>query len=290
MHIASFIVVQFLNGLSYAALLFLLASGLTIIFGLMNVLNLAHGSFFMVGAYVGVSAAQLTKSFTLAVLCGGAAGLVVGILVETLLLHKLYRRSHLDQVLLTLGLIYIIGDLVRWEWGAGFMSLPPPAALDFSVPLFDTAYPVYRLFVAGVGIGLALLLWFAERRTIYGAIVRAGVLDPEMVAGVGINVRRVFLCVFALGAALAGVAGVLGAPVIGVYQGIDATVLITSLIVVVVGGLGTLAGSFWGSIIVGMAQTFGSALMPKLSMFLIFAVMALVLLFRPQGLLGRRIR
>jgi len=208
------------------------------------------------------------------------------ILVETLLLNRLYRRPHLDQVLLTLGLIYIIGDLVRWEWGAGFMSLSAPAALDFSVPLFDTAYPVYRLFVAAVGIGLALLLWFAERHTIYGAIVRAGVL----VAGVGINVRRVFLGVFALGAALAGVAGVLGAPIIGVYQGIDAAVLITSLIVVVVGGLGTLAGSFWGSIIVGMAQTFGSALMPKLSMFLIFAVMALVLLFRPQGLLGRRIR
>jgi branched-subunit amino acid ABC-type transport system permease component len=288
--VSAFLVEQFLNGLSYAALLFLLASGLTIIFGLMNVINLAHGSFFMVGAYVGVSAAQQTGSFTLAVLLGGGAGLVVGILIETLFLNKLYRRPHLDQVLLTLGLIYIIGDLVRWRWGAGFMSLSPPSALDFSIPLFDAAYPVYRLFVAAVGMGLALVLWLAERHTIYGAIVRAGVLDPEMVAGVGIDVRRVFLGVFALGAMLAGTAGVLGAPIIGIYQGIDAAILITSLIVVVIGGLGTLAGSFWGSLIVGMAQTFGSALLPKLAMFFIFAVMALVLLFRPQGLLGRKVR
>lgn len=290
MQTIEFVIVQSLNGLSYAALLFLLASGLTIIFGLMNVLNLAHGSFFMVGAYVGVSVAQLTGSFALAVLFGGLAGCIVGVLAETLLLNRLYRRPHLDQVLLTLGLIYILGDLVRWHWGAGFMSLSAPAALNFSIPLFDTAYPVYRLFVAGVGFGLAILLWLAERHTIYGAIVRAGVLDPEMVTGVGIDVRRVFLGVFALGASLAGAAGVLGAPIIGVYQGIDAVVLITSLIVVVIGGLGTLAGSFWGSVIVGLAQTFGSALIPKLAMFLIFAVMALVLLFRPQGLLGRKVR
>jgi branched-chain amino acid transport system permease protein len=287
---AAFFVVQFLNGLSYAMLLFLLTSGLTIIFGLMNVINLAHGSLFMLGAYVGMSVMQESGNFTFAVVLGGASVLVIAVIIEALLLSKLYRRPHLDQVLLTLGLIYIFADLVRWKWGAGFMSMPPPAMLDYSIPLFDAAYPAYRLFVAAFGMILAALLWFLERRTLYGAIVRAGVLDQEMVAGVGINVRRVFLGVFALGALLAGVAGVLGGPIIGLYQGMDALILITSLIVVVIGGLGTLAGSFWGSLVVGMAQTFGSALMPRLSMFLIFAVMILVLLFRPQGLLGRKFR
>lgn len=286
----SFFVIVFLNGLAFGMLLFLLSVGLTIIFGLLDVINLAHGSLFMVGAYVGLSVMRWSGNFGLAVAAAATATLLVGLIIEPVLLRPLYRHGHLDQVLLTLGLIYIFADLVRWIWGTSIMSFPPPDMLRSSVPLFELAYPTYRLFVIGLGLLLAMLIWYLQRNTLYGAIIRAGVQDAEMVSAIGINIERVFSMVFGVGALLAGFAGALGAPIIGLYPGMDNFILITALVVVVIGGLGTLTGSFWGSILVGMAQSFGAALVPEFSLFLVFVLMTVVLVLRPQGLLGQKER
>lgn len=281
--------IAFLNGLSYGMLLFLLSVGLSLIFGLMNVINLAHGSLFMVGAYVALSIHKTTANFLLAAVGAAAVVFILGLVIEPFLLRPLYRREQreFDQVLLTLGLTHIFADLTRWIWGTSIMSMPVPRALEHSIPLFNLAYPTYRLFVAGLGISIAIGFWYFERHTLYGAIIRAGVEDAEMVSAVGINIRRVFTLVFGAGALLAGLAGAIGGPIVGLFPGMDASVLIISLVVIVVGGLGTLAGSFWGSLLVGLAQSFGIVLFPKFGLFLVFAVMAIVLLVRPQGLLGK---
>jgi branched-subunit amino acid ABC-type transport system permease component len=281
---------QALNGLSYGVLLFLLSVGLTLIFGMLDIVNLAHGSFYMLGAYAGLSLAAATGSFWLAL--AGAPLVVggVGALIERSCLRPLYRRPPLDQVLLTFGFIYFFEDLVKWIWGGRIRSIPSPDLFSGSVTVFRATIPSYRLFVIVFGFAVAGALWLLIERTRLGAIVRAGVFDAEMTAGMGINIDRVFCGVFAGGAALAGLSGVIAGPIQSAYPPMGASILIPALIVVVVGGLGSLKGSLAGSLIIGQAETFGKAWLPGSSMLIIYVVMALVLLLRPQGLFGRPLR
>jgi branched-subunit amino acid ABC-type transport system permease component len=281
---------QALNGLSYGVLLFLLSVGLTLIFGMLDIVNLAHGSFYMLGAYAGLAFIAATDSFWLAL---ALAPLVVGglgALIERSCLRPLYRRPPLDQVLLTFGFIYFFEDVVKWIWGGRIRSIPSPDLFSASVTVFGATVPSYRLFVIAFGLGVAVVLWLLIERTRLGAVVRAGVFDAEMTAGMGINIDRVFTAVFAGGAALAGLSGVIAGPIQSAYPPMGASILIPALIVVVVGGLGSLKGSLAGSLIIGQAETFGKAWLPGGSMLIIYVVMALILLFRPQGLFGRPLK
>lgn len=284
-----FLFVQVLNGVAYGLLIFLLAAGLTLIFGMMDVINLAHGSFYMVGAYVGFSMVSRTHNFWLALIAAPVVVGLLGILVEGGLLRRLYRRVQLDQVILTFGLAYIVADAVKWIWGADVRSIDPPAGMEGGTEVLGNFYPTYRLFVIVIGLLIALLLWVIQQRTRIGSIIRAGVADKEMVGGLGINVSLIFTGVFVFGAALAALSGVVAGPILGLYQGMDSDTLIIALIVVVVGGLGTLTGAFWGGLLIGLADTFGKVLIPEFALFLTFAVMAVVLLVRPSGLFGRRL-
>ena len=286
---ADFLFTQVLNGVAYGLLIFLLAAGLTLIFGMMDVINLAHGSFYMVGAYVGLSMVRYTNNFWLALIVAPLAVAVLGFIVEGSLLRPLYRRVQLDQVILTFGLAYMVADIVKWIWGADVRGIDPPPGFDGVANVLGTVYPMYRLFVIGVGVVIALFLWLIQQRTRIGSIIRAGVADKEMVGGLGVNVGLIFTGVFVFGAALAAFSGVVAGPILGLYPGMDSDTLIIALIVVVVGGLGTLTGAFWGGLLIGLADTFGKVLIPEFALFLTFAVMALVLLVRPSGLFGRKL-
>ena len=281
---------QALNGISFGALLFVLAAGLSLIFGMMDVVNLAHGAFYMLGAYLALSIVRLTGSFWVALIVVPLLLAALGLVVEPLLLRRL-RGRHLDQVLVTIGLSLVIVDFIRlrddWGWGGEVRSLAVPAGLDHSIAIAGSDYPLYRLFVIGFGIALALVLTAIHRRTRLGALIRAGVDDAPMLSALGVDTDRLFARTFAAGAALAGTAGVIAAPVFGLQPGMDVDALIFSLIVVVVGGLGSLGGAVAGSAVVGPADTFGTVLVPQFALALIFAIMSLVLLFRPTGLLGR---
>ena len=277
---------QALNGISFGALLFLLAAGLTLIFGMMDVINLAHGAFYMLGAYVTLTVVQRTGQFWFALLLAPLAVGLLGLAVEPLLLRRL-RGRHLDQVLLTIGVSLVIADLLGLLYGREIHAIPLPAGLDRSVQLIGGDYPVYRLFVVAFGIALAAVLAYVHRRTALGALIRAGVDDAPMLAALGVDIDRLFALTFAAGAALAGLAGVIAAPVFGIFPGMDVDALIYSLIVVVVGGLGTFSGAVVGAGLVGPADTFGKVLFPQFALALIFAIMAFVLLVRPTGLLGR---
>jgi branched-chain amino acid transport system permease protein len=280
--------IQLLNGLAYSLLIFLIATGLSLIFGMMDVINLAHGSFYMLGAYLAYSiVGRSGDNFWLALIVAPLGVALVGIVLELGYLRPVYKRSHLDQVLLTFGFAYVFSDIVRTVWGSDIRSLAYSPALQGAVELFGRPYPKYRFFVIVFGLVMAALLWLLLERTRLGSIVRAGVADREMVSALGINITAVFTAVFAVGAALAAVSGVIAGPILGMQPGMDFDVLIVALIVVVVGGLGTFTGSFWGSLLIGIADTFGKVLQPEFSMALTFAVMAVVLLLRPAGLFGR---
>jgi branched-subunit amino acid ABC-type transport system permease component len=279
---------QLLNGLVTSMLLFVLAAGLSLIFGLMDVINLAHGAFYLLGGYVGLALVRQFDSFWLALILTPLLVGAAGLLLEYGLLRRLYGRGrHLEQVLLTFGVTLVIVDATRAVWGAFVEAVPVPALLAGQVRVVGVQFPVYRLAVIGFGLALALVLWLVIERTRLGAIVRAGVSDAPMVSALGIDIDRVFAGVFAAGTALAGLAGVIGAPVFSLYPGLDSEILILALVVVVVGGLGTLKGAFFGSVVIGLADTFGKALVPESSRFLLFAVMAVVLLARPTGLFGQ---
>ena len=277
---------QALNGITFGALLFILAAGLSLIFGMMDVVNLAHGAFYMLGAYVTLAVVQRTGQFWLALLLAPLAVGLLGLVIEPLLLRRL-RGRHLDQVLLTIGVSLVVSDLLGLTFGREIRSIPLPAGLDHSIAIAGGDYPVYRLFVVAFGIALAVLLAVIHRRTQLGALIRAGVDDAPMLAALGVDIDRLFATTFAFGAALAGLAGVIAAPVFGIFPGMDVDALIYSLIVVVVGGLGTLSGALVGAGLVGPADTFGKVLFPQFALALIFAIMAFVLLLRPTGLLGR---
>jgi branched-chain amino acid transport system permease protein len=277
---------QALNGISFGALLFILAAGLSLIFGMMDVVNLAHGAFYMLGAYVTLTIVQRTGQFWPALVVAPLLVGLLGLVLEPLLLRRL-RGRHLDQVLLTIGVSLVIADVVGLTFGREIHSIPLPSGLDHSIAVMGGDYPVYRLFVIAFGIALAAVLAVVHRRTQLGALIRAGVDDAPMLSALGVNIDRLFATTFAVGAALAGLAGVIAAPVFGIFPGMDVDALIYSLIVVVVGGLGTLSGAIVGAGLVGPADTFGKVLFPQFALALIFAIMALVLLLRPTGLLGR---
>ncbi|MDX1711439.1 MAG: branched-chain amino acid ABC transporter permease [Rhodovibrionaceae bacterium] len=282
------LLIQVLNGVQYGLLLFLIASGLTLVFGIMGVLNLAHGSFYMLGAYLALSFTQMTGDLFLAILLGIPVALAVGFLFERLFISRLYARDHLDQVLLTFGVILILNEAQSIIWGDDAHGVPAPHWLQASIPLTDTlSYPVYRLFVAGFCLLLALAMGLLIRRTRLGMMIRAGESNREMVEALGINIRLLYAVVFAAGISLAALAGMLAAPIESVYPGIGEQVLIVSFVVVVIGGIGSIKGAFFGSLAIGLTQVFGQVLIPSFSGVAIYALMALVLLWRPAGLFGR---
>lgn len=279
-------VVQLLNSVAFGSLLFLLSSGFTLIFGLMRIINIAHGSFFVWGSYVAISVMVVSNSFPLAVLAGSVAAMALGITIQWGLLQRFVLQP-LPQVNLTMGLAFILGDAALVLWGGDPQGLTSPDWLTGAATWGPVVYPKYRFFVIGVGVALAVGLWLFLDRTRLGALIRAGVDDEEMARGMGINVKRLFLGVFAVGAFLAGFAGAIGGPFIGVYPGADFSILPLALVVVILGGLGSLRGAMIGSLIVGVLDTLGKAVFPELSYFTLFAPMAVVLAIRPQGLFGR---
>jgi branched-chain amino acid transport system permease protein len=281
-----FLLAQLLNGLVYGMLLFLTAAGLSLIFGLMNVVSLAHGSFFMLGAFVGLTIFELTHNFWIAFLLAPIPVAVLGIAMEMLFLRPLYRRGHMDQVLLTFGFTFVFFDLVQSVWGRTVRGLSPPQALQGMVEIGVGVFSSYRLFLIGLGVVIALLLWLFLERSRLGAMVRAGVDDAAMAAGLGANIPALFSSIFGAGVALAALGGIAAGPVLGLYPGMDTDILIPAFIVIVIGGMGSLRGAFLGSLLIGIADTFGKAYLPNLALFLIYLLMAIVLLVRPQGMFG----
>jgi branched-chain amino acid transport system permease protein len=277
---------QTLNGLTFAALLFLVSSGFTLIFGLMRIVNLAQGSLYLLGGYIGLSVIRGTGSYWLALLAGAVAVAVFGLLIERGLLRAVRGRP-MSEILLTVGLSFIVADVALAIWGGDPITIDPPAVIDGRTELLGVTYPVFRLAVLGLGIAVALGLWLLLERTRIGAVVRAGVDDREMAAALGINVKAVFTAVFALGSLLAGLAGVVGGAYLSLYPGADTEILTYALVVVVVGGLGSLRGAALAALLVGLVYVFGQSLVPNLAYFVVFAPMALVLILRPQGLFGR---
>lgn len=287
MDFSSFLI-QTLNGVQYGFLLFLVASGLTLIFGIMGIINLAHGAFYMLGAYLAFWLAGLTGSLLAAVLLGIPLMVLIGLAIERFAISFLYERDHLYQVLLTYGLILILNETQLILWGTGFYSVPIPELFRGSIPLTENqVYPVYRLFISGVCLGVALGLYLVIQKTRLGMTIRAGATNREMTEALGINISRVFAIVFALGAALAGFSGMIGSPLSSVYPGMGDQILIISFVVVVIGGIGSVKGAFVGAMVIGLADTFGKVLLPEVASMVIYAVMALVLIWRPQGLFGR---
>ncbi|MEY2617494.1 MAG: hypothetical protein RL522_496 [Pseudomonadota bacterium] len=277
--------IQLLNSVQYGLLLFMLAAGLTLIFGIMGVVNLAHGSFYMLGAYLAWWLSRNLGSLTLAILVGAVLAVVLGLLLEKLLFRFFYHRDHLDQVLLTFGLIYIFEESRSLLWGDDVHGVEIPAQLSASIPLTDTlSYPVYRLFMSGVCIVLALGLYILISRTRLGMKIRAGAFNRDMTEALGINIRRIHAIVFALGVGLATVAGMIAAPVASVYPNMGSQVLIMCFVVVVIGGIGSVRGALIAALLVGLVDTFGKVLVPALSGMLVYMLMAAVLLWKPEGL------
>lgn len=280
-------VLQAINGISLAALLFLLASGFTLSFGLMRVVNMAHGAYYLLGGYIGLSVARTTGSFTLAILGGGAAVVLLGLLVDRFLLRRT-GENHLAQVLLTVGVAFVIGDVALRTWGGDNLMVPTPMALKGSVVLpGELYYPKYRFVLLVFGVVVAAVLWLLYHKTQLGAVVRAGVDDREQVNATGINVDRLFVIVSALASFLAGMAGVVGGAFLTLYPGAEWEILVYALVVVIVGGLGSLEGAMIGALIVGLLDAYGRWLLPEFSYFVLFGPIALLMLFRPRGLFGR---
>jgi branched-chain amino acid transport system permease protein len=282
----TFWVLQILNGISFGMLLFLLAAGLSLIYGLLKILNLTHGSFYLLGGYVGLTVVHLTGSFILAVLIGSLAIVVIGVVMERFFLRR-FHLQEMPQVLITFGFLFIISDFAILMWGANPQTMPKPEWFARSVQLGPFVYPSYRLFLIGFGLGVAGLLWWLQEGTRLGAMIRAGVDDEEIARALGINVSLLFTLVFALGAFLAALGGVMGSPVVGIYPGADFEILLLGFVVVIIGGLGSLKGALAGGLLVGLLDNFGKVFFPELALFTIFAPMVLILALRPTGLFGR---
>jgi len=283
---AEFWVSQTFNGLSYGALLFLLASGLSLIFGVMRIVNLAHGSDFLLGGYLALSVVWRTGSYTLGLIAGALGVALIGIGMERLFLRRLPGQT-LGQVLMTIGFALIFQDLALLIWGGDPYSLTPPAALQGVITTGAFRFPKYRIFIMVVAVVMGALLWLALDKTRVGAMIRAAVDDAEMASGVGIRVPTLSMGVFAVGAFLAALGGAIGAGFLGTYPGLDFEILPYAFVVVIVGGLGSLPGAMVGSLLVGLLDNFGKALFPELAYFTLFAPMALILALRPTGLFGR---
>jgi branched-chain amino acid transport system permease protein len=281
-----FWVIQVFNGISYGALLFLLAGGLSLIFGVMRIVNLAHGSYFLLGGYVALTVIWITGSWLLALPISALTVAILGLLMERLFLRRLGFDA-LRQVLLTVGFALLFQQAALDIWGGDNMDIKAPAALDWSVQIGQLFLPVYRLLMIAVAGTVGFTLWVVIERTRIGAVVRATVDDAEMARGVGIDTARVSMSIFALGAFLAALGGVIGGAFIGVYPGLDFEILPLSFAVVIIGGLGSLRGAVVGSLIVGLMDNFGKALFPEVAYFTLYAPMAIILALRPTGLFGR---
>jgi branched-chain amino acid transport system permease protein len=277
---------QALNGLTFAALLFLVASGFTLVFGLMRIINLAHGALYLLGGYVALAAVTRSGSFALGLLAAAAAIAVAGLAVDRLLLGFV-KGYELRQVLLTLGVALAIDDLALVAWGGDTFSVPLPQSLQGPLHVGNFFYPRYRVFVLAVGVAVFALLWLTIYRTRLGALIRAGVDDLETVAAMGVDIRLVFAGTFMIGSALAGLGGALGGAFLSLYPTADSEILVFSLAVVIIGGRGSLVGAAVGSLFVAMLANFGQLWFPELAYFVIFGPMALLLAFRPLGLFGR---
>lgn len=281
-----FWIIQTLNSLALGALLFLLSSGFSLIFGLMRIANLTHGALFMLGAYVGVSVLRLGADLWVAALAAGLCIAVFGGLVERLILRRLAGNA-LGQVLVTLGIAFIISDFCLIVWTGDPIPIATPLALRSPIFVGGVAFPTYRLVVIGIAVAVWVALHLMMERTRLGAMIRAGVDDMAMARAVGIPVSRLFTAVFCLGAALAGAGGIIGGPILSAYPGLDADMLPLALIVVILGGVGSLFGAFVGSFVIGFVYTFGSALLPDFAYVILFLPMIFVIAFRPQGLFGK---
>lgn len=296
---------QTLNGLQFGLMLFLLAAGLTLVFGIMDMVNLSHGSLYMGGAYLGAAAAQASGSFLVGMAVAMLGMAAVGVILEILLLRRLYQRDHLAQVLATFALILIANDLVRMIWGPQPLLLNAPAALAGPVELFGFIYPAYRLLIIAVGLAVAIFLYLLVSHTRAGMWVRAGAANRTMAEALGVDVRRLFTIIFALGAALAAAAGVLLGPLLAVQVGMGEDILILAFVVIVIGGIGSIRGALVGSLLVGIVDTLGRALLPTLlraatapevaaqlgpalASIAIYLLMAGMLFWRPQGLFPAR--
>lgn len=292
---------QLLNGVQLGMLLFLLSAGLTLVFGIMGFINLAHGSFYMVGAYLAVAAYNATESFLAAAAAGIGATMMLGVIVERVVLTKLYQRDHLYQVLATFGLILFFNEVVRIIWGPSSLFVPTPQWLAGTIELFGLSYPVYRFAIITVGVAVALSSYWLMHHTRVGMLIRAGASDRAMVSALGVNIRRLNTLVFGLGAGLAGLAGLMASPILSVQSGMGEPVLILTLVVIVTGGIGSVRGAFYGALLVGMIDTIGRAFMPVLLPYvldrsaaqtagptiasvLIYLFMTVVLALRPRGL------
>lgn len=291
--------IQLLNGVQYGLLLFLVSSGLTLVFGIMGIINVAHGSFYMIGAYLAWSLAAALGSFWLALPVAIVLSVLIGVALEWLVVRFLYKRDLLYQVLCTYGLILVFEELRSLLWGDDVRSLPVPDILNHSIPLTDTlSYPVYRLGISVVCLMVALGLWFAIQRTRLGMTIRAGASNRDMVQSLGIDIQLVYRIVFAAGIALAAFAGMIAAPVSAVAPGMGNHVLIICFVVVVIGGLGSVKGALIASLLIGLVDTFGKVLhlevgglklLPELSSMTVYVLMAGILLWRPQGLVGEKL-
>jgi len=292
---------QLLNGLQYGILLFLLAAGLTLVFGIMNFVNLAHGSLYMLGAYFGATAFSLSGSFAIAVLAAVGGCVVLGFALERIAISRLYSRDHLDHVLATFGLVLFFNEMAKIIWGPQPYFLPVPQFLDGTIDVFGITYPAYRFAIIAVGMAVAVGAHGLMHGTRLGMLIRAGAANPKMVSALGVNIELLNAFLFALGSALAGLAGVMAGPILSVQIGMGEPVLITTLVVIVIGGVGSVSGAFYAALIVGIADTLGRAFLPTLlrdlmsrdlanaagpalASMLIYVLMAGVLAFRPDGL------
>jgi branched-chain amino acid transport system permease protein len=282
----SFWLIQSLNSLALGGVLFTLAAGFSLIFGLMRVANLSHGAYFMLGAYLGLNVLDHGYGFGWAMLIAGLGVGLLGAAIERLVLRRLAGNA-LSQVLATLGIAFVIADGSLWIWGGDPRPVSGPAFLEGGVALFGLTFPAYRLAVLAFSIVLALALWLLLDKTRLGLMIRASVDDMQMARAVGIPASRLFTIVFALGSALAGVGGIVAAPILSVYPGMDADMLPLALVVVILGGMGSLAGAFAGSFLIGFVYSFGQVLVPNLAYIILFLPMVVILAARPRGLFGR---
>lgn len=281
-------VIQALHGLVYGMLLFLVASGLTLVFGMMGVLNIAHAAFYMLGAYFSYSLIIWTEKFWLCFILAPIGVGLIGAFVERFLLRRVHSYGHAHELMLTFGIFYILVEVVKWIWGTYPLMVYAPPVLSGSIPFMGATYPIYRLFILFIASVVLLILAFLLLKTRIGIIIRAAVFDAEMVDILGTNVPMVFLGVFSIGSALAGLAGVVAAPFLSTYPAMGLDILVDTFVVIVVGGFGSLWGALLASLMIGELQSFGVLFIPGLALVFQFLLMAVVLVLRPQGLLGEK--
>ncbi len=284
----SMIITQVLNGIALGMLLFLLAAGLSLMFGLMGVVNLAHGSYFMVGGYVGLTVLELTGSFLLALFAGSLTGALLGFFTERFFMRRLYGLEHHEPILLTFALSLILSDFALFVWTGTPRWVQAPPFLSFSLDMLGMSYSAYRLAIIVIGAAVFIGLYWFQEKTLWGATVRAGVDDQEMATGMGINIPRVFTLVFCLGAFIAGFGGFIGAPILGLHVGLDVEIIMLAMAVVIVGGIGNLPGCLTTCLMLGLADTFGKVLWTRFAALTIYAIVVIVMLVKPTGLFGKK--